>query len=587
VYFLALASDYDGTLTHDGVVEEETIAALRRFKASGRHLILVTGRVLPDLLAVMPDLAIFDRIVAENGALLFDPKTGFQRALAQPPLALFVDRLHALGVTPLSVGQVIVATWEPHEATVLSVIRALGLELQIVFNKGAVMVLPQSVSKASGLREALADLELSAHNLVGVGDAENDHSFLAACGCSAAVANALPTLLSEVDIVLKGSCGEGVVELIHRIVSEDAVLAPVIKHGIPIGTDASGRSAFITPFGGNVLIVGPSGCGKSTLATALTEQMVDRQFAFCVLDPEGDYFELEHAVCVGSATVPPHIVDALKLHHEVGVNLVVNTQALTLGGRRKLFASLVREASSLREKTGKPHWLVIDEAHEVLPPKSAESSPVLATIAPAAIFVTMCPEGLDRDVLRSVEVVVAFGPAAASLLAPFEDATGLTLPAGFPAPRFDEVLCWRPRSGERPLAIRPIQPRQHHRRHIGKYATGDVGPWHSFYFRGRDGRLNLAAHNLYDFIEIAEAIDDQTWNHHLRAGDYSSWFRHVIRDDGLATEAQAIEEDEELDGQESRRMIKKAIWRRYAAPSASRSEEMPTMVHRGTAHAES
>jgi NADH-quinone oxidoreductase subunit G/NADP-reducing hydrogenase subunit HndD len=45
--YYALATDYDGTLAKDGRVDEYTIDVLKRFQASGRKLVLVTGRELP------------------------------------------------------------------------------------------------------------------------------------------------------------------------------------------------------------------------------------------------------------------------------------------------------------------------------------------------------------------------------------------------------------------------------------------------------------------------------------------------------------------------------------------------------------
>jgi haloacid dehalogenase-like hydrolase len=151
LYFLALAADYDGTLAHDGVVDPDTVAAIRRLKTSGRRLILVTGRELPDLQRAFPELAGCDLIVAENGALLYEPGTGHETVLAPAPPEAFVARLRERGVHPLSVGRSIVASWEPMQDVVLETIREFGLELQIVFNKGAVMVLPSGVNKASGL----------------------------------------------------------------------------------------------------------------------------------------------------------------------------------------------------------------------------------------------------------------------------------------------------------------------------------------------------------------------------------------------------------------------------------------------------
>src|SRR6266404_882472 len=200
LYFLALAADYDGTLAHDGSISADTCDALRRLKETGRRLILVTGRELADLKRLFSQITLFDRVIAENGALIYDPATEQERLLAPPAPTALVRQLTDRKVEPISVGRAIVSTWEPHQGTVLNVIRELGLELQIVFNKSAVMILPPGVNKATGLSVALNDLDLSAHNVVAVGDAENDHAFLRACGHAAAVANALPAVKAEADL---------------------------------------------------------------------------------------------------------------------------------------------------------------------------------------------------------------------------------------------------------------------------------------------------------------------------------------------------------------------------------------------------
>ena len=153
---------------------------------------LVTGRLLPDVAALFEPLDLFDRVVAENGAVLYRPASKEERALADPMPAEFVSMLAGRGVAPLQLGRVIVATMRPHETTVLATIRDLGLEMQVIFNRDAVMVLPSGVNKGTGLRAALEELGLSLHNVVGIGDAENDHGFLDLCECAVAVANALP-----------------------------------------------------------------------------------------------------------------------------------------------------------------------------------------------------------------------------------------------------------------------------------------------------------------------------------------------------------------------------------------------------------
>src|SRR5688500_9646829 len=219
--YLALCTDYDGTIAHHGKVDAATIGALEELRASGRRLILVTGRELDDLQTVFDRLDLFDRVVAENGALLYRPAKKEERVLGEAPSAAFVAALRNRGVDRISVGRSIVATWEPHEKAVLDAIRELGLELQVIFNKGAVMILPAGVNKASGLKAALEELKISIHNTVGVGDAENDHALLASCECSAAVSNALPSLLETADIALAGDHGNGVQALIREMLEND------------------------------------------------------------------------------------------------------------------------------------------------------------------------------------------------------------------------------------------------------------------------------------------------------------------------------------------------------------------------------
>ncbi|MDB5312401.1 MAG: yidA [Gemmataceae bacterium] len=219
--YLALAADYDGTIAHNGVVDAPTLAALARVRASGRKLILVTGRQLDELLRVFPQCDRFDRVVAENGALVYHPDTCAVRVLAEPPPDRLVADLLRRGVSPLTVGRTIVATVEPHEREVLESIRDLGLEWHVIFNKGSVMALPSGVNKATGLIPTLTDLGIHPEQVVGVGDAENDHAFLTYCGCAVAVANALPAVKDRADLVTVGARGAGVIELIDRLLADD------------------------------------------------------------------------------------------------------------------------------------------------------------------------------------------------------------------------------------------------------------------------------------------------------------------------------------------------------------------------------
>lgn len=218
--YRVLATDYDNTLAHESVVASKAIEALQRLRHSGRAIILVTGRIAGDARQWCNCLELFDLVVAENGATLLDPKTGEETDLGPKPPPEFVEELDRRGVVPLDVGRVIVATSEPHEQTVLQVIREQGLDMHVIFNRGAVMVLPSGVDKGSGLRAALARLGFSPHDVAGIGDAENDRAFLQICGFSAAVANALPAIKEGADVVTRGSDGAGVAELAEILLKD-------------------------------------------------------------------------------------------------------------------------------------------------------------------------------------------------------------------------------------------------------------------------------------------------------------------------------------------------------------------------------
>jgi hydroxymethylpyrimidine pyrophosphatase-like HAD family hydrolase len=221
VRFRALACDYDGTVASQGVMSPDTVDALRRLRESGRRVILVTGRILDELLDICDDVDVFDLCVLENGALLYNPATGRQRLLGPELPQRLVGALRSRGVTPLSVGRAICSTWEPFEAEVVRAIHEMHLDLQIIFNKHSVMVLPANVNKATGLIAALHDLGVKPAATVAVGDAENDLVMLSMAGAGVAVGNALDSVKQRADLVMLGRAGEGVEQLVDELLRDD------------------------------------------------------------------------------------------------------------------------------------------------------------------------------------------------------------------------------------------------------------------------------------------------------------------------------------------------------------------------------
>jgi hydroxymethylpyrimidine pyrophosphatase-like HAD family hydrolase len=450
--YTAIALDYDGTIAHDGGVPAHVLDGLVRLKATGRKLLLVTGRELEELLGIFPGITVFDRVVAENGALLYRPHDGSRKDLHDAPPEALVQGLKACGI-PLSVGATIVATVRPHENTVLEMISALSLEHQLIFNKGAVMILPPGCNKATGLRVALAELALSPRNLVAAGDGENDHALLDLSEYSVATANAVSSLKSAADWVTQATHGEGVLEVVADIIETDlARLVPKKRRrALCIGRDPEGQEVVFPSRRASVLITGEPRTTTS-LGTALLERLCKAGYQYCVLDTQGDYLKIKEAVVFGTLENPPAVEEVLTALEKPDVQAVVCLAAVPEEDRHQFVEHLLVPLRELRAETGRPHWILVDEAHDLLPASSeADDSP--ATGAENTIYVTNDPMALAPGILASVDGIAACGDGAAEVLDAFAAAVSWGVPA-LPAqkPHEGQALLWF-RKSERPVSL--------------------------------------------------------------------------------------------------------------------------------------
>jgi hydroxymethylpyrimidine pyrophosphatase-like HAD family hydrolase/energy-coupling factor transporter ATP-binding protein EcfA2 len=518
---------------------------------------------------VFPRLDLFTYVVAENGALLYHPASSTEQVLGEAPPRQLLQALQERGV-PFSTGRVIVATWHPHETTVVEVIGKLGLERQVIFNKGAVMVLPTGVNKGTGLAAALREMKVSPHNVVGIGDAENDQSFLSMCECSVAVANALPALKEQADYTTRADHGDGVVELIEQLLADDLKTLDqrTSRHVLLLGTREQNEKVFLKTHRTSVLLAGPSGSGKSTLTFALLEQLVEQAYQVCLIDPEGDYETFQGAITLGDAHTVPGVTEVVELLEKSEHSAIINLLGTPLADRPGFFRNLLPALLDLQIRLGHPHWLILDEAHHLFPPEWDTS--ILQRIKDlfSTLYITAHITHVSRQILAIVDVVVGVGTDAPSTLRNFAQTAGQNVPETLPsALEKGEALVWFRRTEQAPVRIKPAQSRQEHQRHRRKYAEGDLGEENSFYFRGPQGKLKLRAQNLALFVQIAQGVDDETWLFHLRKGDYSRWFREVVKDPELAAEAEKVEKDEKLSASESRARIVEAIEQRYTLPA--------------------
>jgi hypothetical protein len=300
------------------------------------------------------------------------------------------------------------------------------------------------------------------------------------------------------------------------------------------------------------------------LVTALLEQLVAQAYQFCLFDPEGDYETFPGAIMLGSAQKEPEVKEIVQLLEKSEQSAIINLLGRAIEDRPGFLQKVLPALQEIQTCLGHPHWLILDEAHHLLPPTWDPTTLQRIGEQFSTLFVTTHPNHISKQTLESINVIIGVGSSALAILREVSQAIGQPLPGTVPSTlNQDEGLVWFRHTQQAPLRVQLVQPKQLSQRHRRKYAEGRIGENVSFYFCGPEGKLHLRAQNLALFRQIAQGVDEQTWLFHLHQGDYSRWFREVIKDADLAAETEEIEKNENLSASESRAKVEAAIERRY------------------------
>lgn len=546
-YFRAVAVDFDGTLAEDDIPNPDALSALQSVRSSGVRTILVTGRTLTDLRRVFPDVEeYFDLVVAENGAVL--SRGGADWPIAQPIPPEVDAALDAKGIY-FQRGEVLVACHAAEESSIWEQVRGLGLECQLVRNRGALMILPAGVSKGSGLFEGLGELGISHHNTIAIGDAENDHSLLDMSELGAAVSNAVGPLKAHADIVLDERDGKGLAALLQGPIMAGYERLHPKRWQIELGYLPDGSPVTIPASQLNILITGSPRRGKSYVAGLVAERLINHHYSVLILDPEGDHTNLSRlrgVLAVGGDTRLPSPEEIVKLvNYRLG-SVVVDLSAVAQGERSQYLRNAPAAIEQQRSHTGLPHWVVIDEAQEPLGRdgpgraffEAGTSGYCMATYRPD----DLCPEALD-----SIDVLIALPGGADS-----EPSVRLMSGVGAMSQAAAEQLLSSAGPGEAVLVNRSrpgggivfaIGPRgTSHLRHWHKYATGGLARERRFYFRSSwETATGATAGSIEDFERELRTCSDEVIRHHCKHLDFSRWIIEVLGDPPLSNEVAAIE----------------------------------------------
>lgn len=402
--YVALAAGFDGTLARDGRCDERCIEALRALAATGRKLILVTGRELRELLEIFPEVRLFDYVIAENGAVMHRPATRESEILAHAPPEILLQELRQRHVTPLTVGSSIVRTVEANEAEVSAALLKLQLDFQLVTNPGALMMLPAGVNKASGVWAALRELGLSRHNLVAIGDGENDLALFEFAEHAVAVQNADPLVQRVANRTTDGAYCEGFLELARDLIATDLGEAPP-RHKFVIGERDDGECVEIAPCRDSLLVHGPDGTGKAALCDRLLEQFLESSYQCCLIDAQVNGLKAPAEVEVfGDAHEVPRLTDILGALDQPTASVAINLAALPMETRPVFVDALLVQLQAMHDRLGRPHVVLIRQAHSFLADGATAASARLSEVT--MIYATAEPQRLPARVLDSVTLTL-------------------------------------------------------------------------------------------------------------------------------------------------------------------------------------
>lgn len=550
--FKALACDYDGTLASGDRIGAEALFALGRAREAGVCLILVTGRTFFELIRVCERLDLFDAVVGENGGVLYFPSRGMIRDQGLPPPPRFLVELDRRGIS-FQVGRVVVGTARADEAAVREALAAAGVSLDVVYNRDALMLLPAGVSKGTGVRQVIRTLDLSSHDVLALGDAENDLDLFDVCGWAGCPANAVPALKEQADWIFPGEDGPGIAQAIVGSVLNG--LLPVThspRHRITLGWVIGTSDPVTIPARGvNVLIQGDPLSGKSWLAGGLVERLIGRRYAVCVIDPEGDFHVLARLPGVSWTRIREEISWEAALGHfdsDPAACVVADLSALPHARKVGMIEKGLEAIRQLRRRLGRPHWVVLDEAHYSLHGEGVADH-AAGCEEKGFCLATYRASWLRESVIRTVDVFVLARTTVpeelaflGSALGQFSwDGAGTTsiLPE---LPRGEFLLIQTEPAGERTALTFVATPRETpHVRHLEKYAESPLSPERRFYFRHPDGRLAAIAENLNDFRRAVASVDERVLTSHAARGDFSRWLLEVFSDRELGGQLRKIE----------------------------------------------
>lgn len=245
--YKALMLDLDGTTIKnhpDALPSPKVKAAIAKARKT-IHVCVVTSRPLAFAFSPIAELKLSSPCIIDSGAQIFDPVS--QKIIWEQPIektdvktifnfakekkiefylsdGTFEKRPHLKKTTPKAVFDILLRNLTNEQADKfveeLSHISTISLHKILSWNIGtiALLISHATATKQHGIMKVAESLNISTHEMIGVGDGYNDFPLLMACGLKVAMGNAVDELKAIADYIAPSVNDDGVADVIEKFI---------------------------------------------------------------------------------------------------------------------------------------------------------------------------------------------------------------------------------------------------------------------------------------------------------------------------------------------------------------------------------
>ena len=228
------AFDIDGTLTvsrNTVMLDLGALSSLRDLEKNGIHVVLVSSNMIPAVAALKKYIGLSGPAIGETGCIIYWGGDDFEVLTKYSAGKIYEKVLEKYSLYVYGSWQNRFRSYDyalkikpEHRDKAEEIVESIkdfverhDPNIKVGFSGYAIHLTPRDAGKGKALLHVLEKMRIKPSEVIGVGDSIMDYDFIRYVGLKVAVGNADDELKKLVDIVTEKPSGQGVVELVNKI----------------------------------------------------------------------------------------------------------------------------------------------------------------------------------------------------------------------------------------------------------------------------------------------------------------------------------------------------------------------------------